>query len=244
MLIGCVHLAPSLGTPGFPGAETALAMLDEDLDALAGVDAVLIENEHDKPHTLVVNAWQRAWLARLSTHARQRVSVPLGINIQRVDWEATFAIAEAVGLDFVRLDVLVDHVRMGGEDVVFDAAAVMAKRPPGVRVFVDVHVKHAELLSVRPLSQSAGLAVAAGVDAVLISGHRTGEPPTVEDLQAARAGKPVYIASGLAPDNASWLAPHADGAIVGTSLMERGRVTRTRVAAMVEAWRAARAQRP
>lgn len=244
MLIGCVHLAASLGTPGFPGADVALAMLDDDLDALAGVDAVLLENENDKPHTLVVNAWQRAWLARVAAHARARVRVPLGINIQRIDWEATFAIAAAIGLDFVRLDVLVDHVRMGGEDVVLDAAAVMAQRPPGVRVFADIHVKHAELVDAMPLEESARRAVAAGADAVLITGRRTGEPPAVADLDLGHAGRPVYIASGLAPDNARVLAPHADGAIVGTSLMERGRVTRARVTAMVEAWRDACASRP
>jgi membrane complex biogenesis BtpA family protein len=243
MLIGCVHLAASLGTPGFPGADAALAALDADLDALGGVDGVLLENENDKPHTLVVNHQQIAWLTRAAAHARARVTVPLGINVQRVDWEAAFAIAEAVGLDFVRQDVLVDRVRMQGEVVALDAAAVMARRPPGVRVFADVHVKHAELLDGSTLAESAARAVAAGADAVLVTGTRTGEPPLVADLLAARgAGRPVYIASGLAPDNAHAIAPHADGAIVGTSLMERGRVTRERVASMVEAWHAARSR--
>jgi membrane complex biogenesis BtpA family protein len=244
MLIGCVHLAPSLGTPSFPGAETALAMLDADLDALAGVDAVLLENENDKPHTLTVNHSQLAWLTRVAAHARARLAVPLGINVQRVDWEAAFAIAEAVGLDFVRQDVLVDRVRMQGELVELDAAAVMARRPRGVRVFADVHVKHAELVDPTPLAESAARAVAAGADAVLITGQHTGQPPLVDDLRAAHAGRPVYIGSGLSPENARTLAPYCDGAVVGTSLMERGRVTHARVAAMVEAWRTACASRP
>ena len=243
MLIGCVHLAASLGTPGFPGADAALAALDADLDALDGVDGVLLENENDKPHTLVVNHQQIAWLARVAAHARTRLAVPLGINVQRVDWEAAFAIAEAVGLDFVRQDVLVDRVRMQGEVVALDAAAVMARRPAGVRVFADVHVKHAELLDSSTLAESAARAVAVGADAVLVTGARTGEPPGVADLLAARVGRPVYIASGLAPGNAAEIAPHADGAIVGTSLMERGRVARERVAAMRAAWREARGAR-
>jgi len=139
----------------------------------------------------------------------------------------------------VRLDVLVDRVRMQGELVELDAAAVMARRPAGTQIYVDVHVKHAELLETRSLAESARLAVAAGADAVLVTGTRTGEPPSIADLRAGHAGKPVYIGSGLSPANAAELAAYADGAIVGTSLMADGRVSRPRVAAMVEAWQRA-----
>jgi hypothetical protein len=238
-LVGCVHLAPSRGTPGFLGVAPSLAALDADLAALAGVDAILLENENDKPHTLLVNDDQVAWLTRAAVFARERTRVPLGINVQRIDWEATFAIAAAAELDFVRLDTLVDRVRMGGEQVALDAAAVMARRPAGVRVYVDIQVKHAELLDVVPLAESARRAAAAGADAILVTSDRTGEPPTVDDLRAAHVGPPVLIASGLDPDNAARIAPHADGAIVGTSLKAGPRVDRDRVVRMIDAWRAA-----
>jgi membrane complex biogenesis BtpA family protein len=238
VIIGCLHLPPSAGTPGFPGADTALAQLAADLDAIAGVDAVLLENDNDKPHTLVVSEEQFAWLVRVAQFVRPRVRVPLGINVQRIDWRASFAIADAVGFDFVRLDTLVDRVRMQGEDVSLDPQEVMDARPTGVQVYADVHVKHAELVDGRPLADSAWRAIAAGANAVIVTGARTGEPPTVDDLAAARAAGTTLIGSGLDPDNAARLAPHADGAIVGTFLKDGDRVSRDRVATMVEAWRA------
>ena len=235
MLIGVVHLAPSLGTPGFPGVREALAALEADLEALAGMDGVLLENDNDKPHTLVVNRQQLAWLARVAAHARARVTRPLGINVQRIDWRAAFAIAAAAELDLVRLDTLVDRVRMGGEEVALDPAAVMAHCPRGVRVIADVHVKHAELIDPTSLADSTRRAVAAGADYISVTGRRTGEPPTVEDLDAAHAGVPVLIGSGLSADNASHLLPHAGGALVGTSLKDGDRISSARVRAVMSA---------
>src|SRR6185369_10464689 len=97
--------------------------------------------------------------------------------------------------------------------------------------------KHAELLETRALAESARLAVAAGVDAVIVTGTRTGEPPLVEDLRAGHAGKPVYIGSGLTAANAAQLSPHCNGAIVGTALKDGPRISRANVRAVVDAWR-------
>ena len=237
MLVGCIHLAPSAGTPGFRGEARSLAELEADLAALEGVDAILLENEHDKPHTLYANPEQAAWLERVSHHARARIQLPLGINVQRIDWETSFAVAAAAKLDFVRLDVLVDRVRMEGQEVALDAAAVMAAAT--TNVFADIHVKHAEHVDPMPIGESARRAAALGVAAVLVTGNRTGEPPLISDLRAARGHAPVYIGSGLTPANARELAPECDGAVVGTSLMTDKHVDRVRVAAMVEAWRSA-----
>lgn len=247
MLIAALHLAPSFGTPDFPGIARALADLEADLAALAdleGLDGVLLENENDKPHTILANHEQITWLTRMALHARARTRLPLGINVQRMDWRTTFAIATTAELDLVRLDTLVDRVRMDGEVVALEPARVMERRPPGVQVLVDIQVKHAELLDVRPLAESARLAVAAGADAVLVTSTRTGEPPLVEDLVAAHAGRPVYIGSGLDADNAARLAPRCEGAIVGTSLKDGARISRAKAARVVEAWRRACASRP
>jgi uncharacterized protein len=119
----------------------------------------------------------------------------------------------------------------------------MARRPLGVRVLVDIQVKHAELVDERPLAESARLAIAAGADALLVTGTRTGEPPLVDDLRAARTAGPVYIGSGLDADNAAQLAPHCDGAVVGTSLKDGARISRAKVTHVVEAWQRACASR-
>jgi uncharacterized protein len=82
-------------------------------------------------------------------------------------------------------------------------------------------VKYARMLVERSLAESARLARKAGADAVVITGTRTGEPPSLADLADARLGAgdiPVLVGSGFSSENAASLLSAADGAIVGTSL--------------------------
>lgn len=244
-LIAVVHLPPSLGYPSCPGLAPALEVLRADLASLDGVDGILLENDNDKPHTLEVSKAQVAWLTRLATAAREQLALPLGIGVQRIDWRAALAVAAAAGLDFVRLDVFVDRVRMLDQEVVVDPAAVRRERAAlgieALALFTDIHVKHAEQLDDASLADSALLATREGSDGLLVTGARTGEPPTVDDLERARSvgGTPVLVGSGLTADNASVFAPHADGALVGTALKRGERIDRGRVQEVVEAWRSA-----
>jgi hypothetical protein len=251
-LVAVIHLPPSLSLGGFPGREAALQAVRTDVEAAerAGVDGVLLENDADKPHTMVVSKAQVAWLALEAEAARRVTRLPLGIGVQRIDWEASLAVAAAAALDFVRLDVFVDRVRMQGELVVVDPDRVLALRASlgieRVELWTDVHVKHAELVEGSPIGASAREAARRGADAVLVSGTRTGEPPAVADLRRAREGAspvPVLVGSGLTPELAATMAAHADGAVVGTWLKADGRVSVERGTAMVEAWRSACASR-
>jgi len=264
-LIACLHLPPGPGCIGFPGRQASLDALALDLAALddAGFDAILLENENDKPHTLTVSRAQAAWLSMLAVEAGRGTRQPLGIGVQRIDWETTLAVAAAAGLAMVRLDTFVDRVVMQGTPVDVDPAAVRALRralgADDVALWTDVHVKHAELVPRTPsgtpqgrrglhgvvgdlsLAASVGRAVDEGAGAVLITGTRTGEPPVVSDLSEARkaaAGRaPIYLASGLDADNAGSLRPHCDGAIVGTALKDGPRVSAERARRVVDAWR-------
>ncbi|HVH42391.1 MAG TPA: BtpA/SgcQ family protein [Labilithrix sp.] len=243
--IAAVHLPPSLSLDGFPGRRTALEWIERDVGAAlsGGADAVLLENENDKPHTLVVSDAQVAWLTEVSGFVRRMTEAPVGLNVQRIDWEANLAIAAAAGLDFIRLDVFVDRVRMQGEEVVLRPEEVLAYRAAvhgeAVRIFADVHVKHADLLSKQSIAESARAAAASGADVVIVTGERTGAPPSISDLIAAREGAPlIAIGSGTDAENARSLRAHADIAIVGTSLKEGPRVSSERVRAVASAWRA------
>jgi len=244
-LIAVVHLPPSLGYASCPGIEDGVRMLAEDLGVLsqAGFDGVLLENDADKPHALMVSKAQVAWLTRLAHEARARVAVPLGIGVQRIDWDATLSVAAAASLDFVRLDVFVDRVRMQGEIVIVDPTEVCALRQAlgaeRVQLWTDVHVKHADLMEERSIAESARLAIASGADAVIVTGTRTGEPPRVEDVsEVAAAARPVLIGSGLTPSFASTYASLSDGALVGSALKRGDRIDASLARDMVRAWRA------
>jgi membrane complex biogenesis BtpA family protein len=247
-LVAVVHLPPSPGCVGFHGADSSERQLAADLDTLsnAGVDGVLLENENDKPHTLTASPEQERWLARLAGFARRQLTVPLGINVQRIDWQAALRIAAKASLDMVRLDVFVDRVRMLDRTVQVDPLAVRQLRDAlgaeRVQLWTDVQVKHAEVLEPRPLAVSAGRAFAEGADAVLVTGARTGEAPRRDELGAARSAdgdSVTLIGSGLDAANASTLAAHADGALVGTALKRGERIDAERTAKVVAAWRAA-----
>lgn len=247
--IACIHLCPSLSYPAFPGRARALELLAADVTAAldGGVDAILLENDNDRPHTLTVSKAQVAWITQAACMTRAMTRLPVGLGVQRVDWEATIGIAVAAGLDFVRLDVFVDEVRMLDQAVNIDPREVTALRRSlggdSVRLFTDVHVKHSELVSTASIEESARTAIACGSDAVVVTGAFTGHEPDVGDLDRVRAAigpAPVVIGSGLTPENAATLARHADLAIVGTSLKEGDRVSTTRVRRAVDAWRAAR----
>jgi len=247
-LWACLHLPPGPGCIGHLGVQPSVERLHDDLEVVlgAGFDGVVLENDADKPHGLVVTKAQVAFLARLALEARGAWRGPLGIGVQRIDWEASLAIASAVGLEMVRLDTFVDRVRMGGELVEVVPSEVRALRralgAERVELWTDVHVKHADLVEPSTLiERSASRAVEEGAAAVLVTGRRTGEPPDPDDLVRVRAAVggrvPVVVASGLAPDNAARLAPLCDAAVVGTALMTEGRIDPARTRRLVEAWR-------
>ena len=246
-LVACLHLPPGPGCVGFVGRQACLDALALDLAALdeAGFDSILLENENDKPHTLTVSNAQATWLSMLAVEARRLTRRPLGIGVQRIDWETTLAVAAAAGLAMVRLDTFVDRVVMQGQTVEVDPGAVRALRSAlgadDVALWTDVHVKHAALVGDAPLAASVVRAVDEGAGAVLITGTRTGEPPLLRDLSEARAAAagraPIYLASGLDADNAATLREHCDGAIVGTALKDGPRVGLDRSRRVVDAWR-------
>ena len=245
-LTACLHLPVSLSYPEFPGMAPALALVHDDVAALdrVGFDAVLIENDADKPHTLTVNEAQVAWLTRAALAAKAATGRPVGIGVQRIDWRATLAVAAAAELDFVRLDVYVDTVNMLGQQVEVSAPEVLAwrrrLRADHVELWVDVHVKHALLVSQHPIGESVRRAAQHGAAAVLVTGDVTGEPPRAEDLkQAHGAGVRVLVGSGLTPENAAALRPLCHGAVVGTALKVGDRIGFERARSMVEAWRSA-----
>ncbi len=237
-LIGMIALLPS---PGYPAFTTIDALVDAalaDLEALqlGGVDAVLVENDFDQPHTLVAGAEVVSAMTRVTREVVDRSRVPVGIEVLLNDWRASLAIAAATGARFIRLDFFVDRVRSKLGVIEPEPAAVIAYRQKihanDVLIFTDLQVKYSTPADgPKPIEQSAREAARAGADAVIVTGSETGIGPSVEDLQAARSGAvPVLIGSGLSPGNAAVLVPQADGFIVGTSLRS-GRLATDRVVA-------------
>jgi membrane complex biogenesis BtpA family protein len=246
-LIGVIHLPPLPGYEGSPGlaAATAHALADLATYRVGGLDGVLVENEHDRPHRVEA---ARETIAAMTAVTRELVAaagpgLPVGVEILLNDPEASLAVALAAGAAFIRTDYWVDEMRRPEYGAMRIAPAeVIAYRSrigaDDVLVLADIQVKYAEMLAPRTLAESARRAHEAGADALVVTGTRTGEPPSPADVEAARAGAgacPILVGSGLAPGNAPALLAVADGAVVGTSLLADGHADARRVAALASA---------
>lgn len=246
-IIGVIHL------PALPGSPKHELPVDEivkravrDAKALEGVDALIIENFGDTPFTPgTVEPQVVSVLTRVAMEVRQAANLPVGINVLRNDAVSALAVALAVGAEFVRVNVLTGVYAAGEGLLVGNAHEILRYRKRigcSAHLFADVLVKHAQPLGPINVPQMArDTAYRGGADALVVTGTATGKEPDSETVQMIRNAvpdKPLYIGSGLTPENAGKLLRHADGAIVGTAFKAGGKVTnpvdRNRVRRLLE----------
>ncbi len=240
-IIGMIHLPPLPGYPDSPGIEYAIRHATGDLHALeeAGVDGVLIENEYDRPHRVNAAPETIAAMTRIARAVVQESdSARVGCEILLNDPRASLAVARMSGASFIRTDYFVDRMTRPeyGEFDIDPEGLLQYRTAIGadkVLILADIQVKYATMIKPRPLAESAKLAYEMGADAVVVTGSKSGNAPTIESLRQAAQGCPVLIGSGLTPKNAKRLLQACDGAIVGTSLMKDRFVDPASVAALM-----------
>ncbi|WP_461866268.1 BtpA/SgcQ family protein [Thermococcus sp.] len=230
LLIGMVHLKP------LPGSYLYDNNFDETLEYAvdeakklekAGFDAVMVENFNDVPFPKTVGPITVAAMSVIAKAIREEISLPLGINVLRNDGIAAYSIAYAVKADFIRVNVLsgVAYTDQGIiEGIAHELAKLRKSLPSKIKVFADVHVKHAyhfgDFEDALRDTVERGLA-----DAVIISGKRTGSEVDLEKLKKAKeiSPVPVVVGSGTTYDNLPKLWKYADGFIVGTWIKKEGK---------------------
>lgn len=230
-LIGVIHLAPLPGSPRFGGAfEATVANAASDAAVLreAGFDAAMVENYGDVPfHPDRVAPITIAAMTRCALAARAHL--PIGINVLRNDAAAALAIAAVTDATMVRVNVHTG-ARLCDQGVVTGRAAetLRLRRDLGlattVKLLCDVAVKHSSpLTSGEDLAGEVRDTVERGLaDAVLVTGEATGASADARqlDLVGRSAGVPVFVASGVTPDN---IPRQAHGVIVGSWLRADGK---------------------
>ncbi|NJE09040.1 BtpA/SgcQ family protein [Thermococcus sp. M39] len=230
VLIGMVHLKPLPGSYLYDGNFDGI--LEHAIDEAkklekAGFDAVMVENFNDVPFPKTVEKITVAAMSVIAKAIREEVSLPLGINVLRNDGIAAYSIAYAVKADFIRVNVLsgVAYTDQGIiEGIAYELAKLRKLLPSKIKVFADVHVKHAyhfgEFEDALRDTVERGLA-----DAVIISGKATGSEVNLEKLKKAKeiSPVPVIVGSGTTYDNLPKLWKYADGFIVGTWIKKDGK---------------------
>jgi membrane complex biogenesis BtpA family protein len=112
-----------------------------------------------------------------------------------------------------------------------------------ILIFADAHTKHGKPLIEQSLEDiTRDLVERIGVDGVIVSGERTGEPTKLEDVATTAkvaGGVPVLVGSGVKLDNIIKYSKYAQGFIVGTYLKKAGKIHNpvdiTRVKGLVKA---------
>ncbi len=227
-VIGMVHLGALPGTPRARGGVreiVAQAVAEAETLAGAGVDALLIENMHDRPYLRTeVGPEVVAAMTAAAVAVRQRVKLPCGVQVLAGANEAALAVALAGGFDFIRVEGFV-FAHVADEGVIESCAGrlLRARRAWGaehVRIFADIKKKH----SAHAITADVGLAETAKAaeffcaDGVIVTGTATGEPVDVTELAAVAGATalPVLVGSGATREMVEALFPHASGLIVGS----------------------------
>ncbi len=215
--------------------------------ASGGVHGIIVENFFDAPFPkdqvdpAVVSA-----MSLIVQRLMQMVTLPIGINVLRNDARSALAIATCTQAQFIRVNVLTGVMATDQGLIEGQAHELLRYRRElgsDVKILADVLVKHARPLSAPNLTVAVQDTIERGLaDAVILSGWATGSPPTLEDLELAKAAAgdtPVFIGSGASWENISTLLQAADGVIACSSLKRHGRrdqpIDPIRVSRFVEA---------
>ena len=241
VIIGMIHLPPLPGYPESPGIERILRHATGDLAVLedAGVHGVLVENEYDRPHRIKAGPETVAAMTRITRAIVQESdTAAVGCEILLNDPRASLAVARMARAAFIRTDYFVDRMTRPeyGEFEIDPDGLIDYRLSIGaedVLILADIQVKYAKMVNPRSLAASAKEAERRGADAIVVTGDRSGDAPTVEQLHEAAQGLPVLAGSGLTADNAARLLDACDGAIVGTSLLTDRAVDADPVAALM-----------
>ncbi len=249
-IIGVVHLQPLPTSARWGGDfQAVISRAEREATALAagGADGIIVENFFDAPFVkdrvdpAVVSA-----MTLLVQRIKKLVAIPIGINVLRNDGFSAMAIASCTETQFIRVNVLTGVMATDQGLIEGNARELLRYRRElgsDVKILADVLVKHARPLGSPNLTVAVQDTIQRGLaDGVILSGWATGSPPSLEDLELARAAAgdtPVFIGSGANWENIPHLIQAADGVIVSSSLKRHGRrdqpIDPIRVSQFVEA---------
>ena len=225
-LIGCIHLLPLPGSPGYQGEIKNIlnqAMIEAEIFRKHKVDGLIIENFRDMPFFPAHVPAETIASMTIVTHEINKIfNGPIGVNVLRNDAKAALAIASACKVQFIRVNVhtgasVTDQGIVEGK--AFETLRLRDSLKSDVLIFADVNVKHASPLGNRSIEdETKDLAERGLVDAVIVSGNHTGGEVNLKEINRIKQNTdlPVIIGSGITADNLNDYFSLADGFIVGS----------------------------
>lgn len=229
-----VHVAALPGTPQNTMKMNAIiseALRETLILSEGGVDAVMIENMHDRPY-LNRNTGPEivAAMTAVATEMKQAFQIPLGIQVLAGANKEALAVALAAGFDFIRAEGFVfGHLADEGWMNSNAGELLRYRKQIGaehIKVFIDIKKKHSShfITNDISISETAKAAEFFLSDGVIITGSATGEKASVDEVKTVKNAVkiPVIIGSGIDSDNIQEYWQFADAFIVGSSLKKEG----------------------
>jgi len=224
------------------------ALIDAVAYVKGGVDGLIVENHGDIPFLKPDRIGHEisAGLAIITDRIRQKLDVPIGINVLANAAIPALAIAKTAGADFIRVNQWANAYVANEGFVEGEAAMVLRYRAAidaaDIAVFADAHVKHGAhaVVADRSVSELVRDVEFFDADAVICTGQRTGDAASLDEIREMRAATslPLLVGSGVTPDNIGAMLPLLDGVIVASTLKQGGvwwnSVEESRVAAFME----------
>ncbi len=234
-LVGMIHV-PAL--PGTPRSQRRVreiieqALRETRVLITGGVDAIILENMHDLPYmNRKVGPEIVSTMTAVCSAVRQATESPLGVQVLAGANREAIAVALAADMQFVRCEGFVfSHVADEGLMGEADAGPLLRYRrmigAEHVAVIADIKKKHSShaITSDVSLAEMAKAAAFAGAEGVVVTGTATGEPTSPADVEAVAEAidEPIFVGSGVTPEQIPALAKHADALIVGSYIKKDG----------------------
>jgi membrane complex biogenesis BtpA family protein len=234
-LIAMIALRALPGAPLYDGNNQLI--IDQALSDLghykrAGVDAVLLENDHDLPYAKGPLPGEAVEVIESVCAAmRAEWSGPAGLQILEAANEDALSVAHKTGLDFIRVEGFV-YAHVGGAGIIDACAGPLLRKRASlgcthIKIFPDISKKHCAhaLTSDLDITLEARQAELFMADGLVVTGRFTGESADAEDIQAVRevTSLPILIGSGMTADNVDQLVSLADAFIVGSTFRKQGK---------------------
>jgi uncharacterized protein len=234
-LAAMIAVLPLPGSPLYDGDDQRVidqALSDLDHYKRAGVDSILLENDHDLPYIQPpLDEKGVALMTEIAKEVRNQFEGPVGIQMLEAANITSLEIAADANLDYIRVEAFV-FAHVGGSGVINGSAGKILRRrkelnAEHIKVFADVKKKHGSHsltidLDIKDEIMQAEFFLA---DGVIVTSQFTGINPDKNDLVRAKSVTklPVLIGSGMTPENIHEYLPLADGFIVGSCFRKDGK---------------------
>lgn len=187
-----------------------------------GFDGVIIQNMNDMPIKQIAKPEAIAYMTRLGIEIKKRYpDLILGVLL---NWDgvASFAVAEAVQADFIRVEHLFTGANVTSAGILqaqcVDIADIRKRTKSKIPVYADIYEVHGVPIGAKPIENAAWEAVhEAFADGLFVAGNTPEESiELIKKIRTKLPDVPIYLGGGATGDNINELMQYYDGVSVAT----------------------------